>query len=673
MEKGQHRSGRILLADNDPEALEIRAEHLESLGYRVFTAPSYEAARQMLSSTWVHLALLDLRLTDDTDDRDRSGLLLAQDEAFSAIPKLIITKFPDWEAVREALGPSRSGEPLARDFIDEKEGLQAMVQAVAHAFERYVHINQNLILHCDERSLLSWPALAQVADPSLADPALIADRAEEMEDLWRRLFYEMAEVHLDRLLLRRGRCAVLRVLAFPGQGHAQELIVTVGPREAVVQEAGRFERWRPDEAGQRGMRQALFAETRSFAGIAYAPTEGGLEDAALFSDYYRATSASEVCEIVDDLFGVSLSPWHGQPRRYEDRPLNELYRERLGFGHSREGRRLLEESVEKLCQQALALGLTRVETTRYRLSFHLPDDKRLDLPHPAVFVYPDSEQTEIGPPALCGTNLGAVQGDRILVNDRERRTWPLDFSQIGPAPLLDDYVSLEASILFDLVRKDLVAQQHLIEALLRPSGLADPLEPPATLSADLHKAVRVIGHLRGRAATIPGSDLEEYLLGLLFQGARRLLTFHLGRRYPRQRLVAGLNVLLTTGLIGQWLEGTPAPMPPSLPKDARTGLWVDEASRSVWVEGRQVSLSRLLYNLLVALYRRAGQVCDRTTIAREVFKQEFVNLTMEETRINSLIRRLRQRVEPDPSQPRYILTHHGIGYVLYPEGQSETG
>jgi DNA-binding response OmpR family regulator len=664
-----------LVADNDPDTLHIRAEYLESLGYRVSRASSYEEAQQLLSETWLHLALLDLRLTDDTDDRDQSGLLLAKDEDFRATPMIILTKHPTWEVTREALGPSKEGTPLAVDFIDKREGLEAMAQAVDHAFDTYVRINNDLVFHFDEHFLLSWPALARVAAPHVADPRLVADRSEEMEDLWRRLFYEMEEVHLTRLLLRREHCVTLHVLAFPGRGSAQELIVIVGPRENVVQEVQRHDQFSPTDAGQRGLRQAYFAETHAFASIAYAPSGGVLGHTELLVDRYCAASAGVVCQVVDDLFGESLLPWHQQPRAQEDRSLNELYRVRLGFGHGREDRRLLEESVEVLCEQALSVGLPCAEATRYRLSFHLSDTEQLELPHPAVFVFPEKEQAEIGPPTLCSVNLGAVRCDRILVDSRDQQTWLLDFSQISSSPALDDYVSLEASILFDLaVATDLAAQRQLVETLLESSsGLGDRPEPPGDLATGLRKAVRVIDHLRRRAAKTPGSNLEAYHLGVLFQGAHRLLAFHKGRRYPCQRLGAGLRVLLCTGLIGQWLEGASTQMPPSLPQEAKTGLWVDEGSRRVWVEGRQVSLSRKLYELLMLLYRRGGQVCDRATIAREVFKVEFFDPLMEETRINPLIGRLRKQVEPDPSRPRYILTHHGVGYVLYPQGQDDNG
>ncbi len=674
MREELHRTGRILLADNSPETLAVFTEYLESLGYCVLQASSYEQARQMLSRAWVHLALLDLRLTDDSDDKDQSGLLLAQDDEFRATPMIIVTGWPTWEAVRGALSLSLEGRRPAVNFIGKEEGLEALAQAVAHAFENYVRVNYDLILHTDEHSLLSFAALAQAAAPETSEPSLAADLAEEMEDLWRRLFYEMEEVHLDRLLLRRERCAALRVFVFPPGGNAEELIVIVGPRETVAQEAQRFELFTSADVGPRGIRQADFAETHSFAGIAYAPLGGDLEETELFSDYYRATAADELCRTIDDLFRVGLSPWHQQPRTRQEQSLNALYRQQMELGQGKDGRQRLETSVEKLCEQALSVGLPRVETTRYRLHFHLPGGECLELPHPAIFVFPDDVELEVGQPTLCGVNHGAVECDRILVDSRSQQAWLLDFSCIGPSPVLYDYLSLEFSLVSELLAtQGLLQCQQLMDVLLQPTSLSEPLEPPGNLSADLRKAVRVVGHLRGRAATVPGSDLEAYYLGLIFQGVRRLAAFQAERRYPRQKLAANLNVLFFTALIGQWLEGPPEQVPAFVPEEAKTGLWVDEESRTVWVEGRQISLSRTLYELLILLYRRAGQVCDRDTIAREVFKVEFFDPVMEESRINPLIGRLRKRVEPDPSRPRYILTHHGVGYVLHPGGRGENG
>ena len=74
----------ILMADNDSDFLNVRAEYLEQNGYRVLRAATPEQARRLLSEEHLHLAVLDVRLVDDDDEKDASGLLLAEDDLFRA-------------------------------------------------------------------------------------------------------------------------------------------------------------------------------------------------------------------------------------------------------------------------------------------------------------------------------------------------------------------------------------------------------------------------------------------------------------------------------------------------------------------------------------------------------------------------------------------------------------
>src|SRR5689334_12163123 len=91
----------ILIADNDPDAISIYSEYLQSIGYHIFKASSVAQARKIINTERLHLVILDLRLTDDSPG-DKSGLLLAQEIARST-PKLILTKWPTHQDVRTAL------------------------------------------------------------------------------------------------------------------------------------------------------------------------------------------------------------------------------------------------------------------------------------------------------------------------------------------------------------------------------------------------------------------------------------------------------------------------------------------------------------------------------------------------------------------------------------------
>ena len=68
----------------------------------------------------VDLAILDIRLRDDDDEKDTSGLKVAR-EAKSLIPKIVLTGYPTPELAREAL-TAVYGEPLAVGFVGKAEG-----------------------------------------------------------------------------------------------------------------------------------------------------------------------------------------------------------------------------------------------------------------------------------------------------------------------------------------------------------------------------------------------------------------------------------------------------------------------------------------------------------------------------------------------------------------------
>ncbi|MGB9724197.1 MAG: response regulator [Chloroflexia bacterium] len=190
----------ILFADNDPDFLDTRAEFLEQAGYRVRKAYTLEQAREVLTEAHVHLAILDIRMEDDDDEKDISGLILAKDPIFRPIPKIILTAFPTYQAVREALGPALGGLPPAVDFIAKQEGPEVLLQALERVFAQHVRIHWDLEIRWGEKPPA---ALVSLTEPELPAERL-PDRVEEVEDLLRKLFYDFEQVVLGRTLVSRG-------------------------------------------------------------------------------------------------------------------------------------------------------------------------------------------------------------------------------------------------------------------------------------------------------------------------------------------------------------------------------------------------------------------------------------------------------------------------------------
>ncbi|MGH7723595.1 MAG: response regulator [Candidatus Dormibacteria bacterium] len=89
------------------------------------------------------------------------------------------------------------------------------------------------------------------------------------------------------------------------------------------------------------------------------------------------------------------------------------------------------------------------------------------------------------------------------------------------------------------------------------------------------------------------------------------------------------------------------------------GLTLDTSERRVLRDGEEIALTHTEFDLLAFLAGNAGQVLSRDRILDSVWGYEHPIATRV---IDVHVRNLRRKIEPDPSQPRYILAVPGIGY-----------
>jgi two-component system, OmpR family, KDP operon response regulator KdpE len=81
----------------------------------------------------------------------------------------------------------------------------------------------------------------------------------------------------------------------------------------------------------------------------------------------------------------------------------------------------------------------------------------------------------------------------------------------------------------------------------------------------------------------------------------------------------------------------------------------------VTVEGDEIRLSRKEYEVLRTLVKHAGKVVTHQQLLREVWGPAHINETQY---LRVYVGQLRQKIERDPTQPRYIMTEAGVGYRL---------
>lgn len=94
------------------------------------------------------------------------------------------------------------------------------------------------------------------------------------------------------------------------------------------------------------------------------------------------------------------------------------------------------------------------------------------------------------------------------------------------------------------------------------------------------------------------------------------------------------------------------------------GLEIDTGAREVRVSGRPVVLTPKEFDLLVVLARSPRQVFSRRQLLEVVW--ESAPEYQDPATVTVHVGRLRQKLEPDPDQPRWIVTARGVGYRFEP-------
>ena len=88
---------------------------------------------------------------------------------------------------------------------------------------------------------------------------------------------------------------------------------------------------------------------------------------------------------------------------------------------------------------------------------------------------------------------------------------------------------------------------------------------------------------------------------------------------------------------------------------------LDEEKKSVTVDGDEVALTPIEFNILRLLMKNPGRIYSSAQIYELVWKEDSLGA---ETSVSVHIRHLRQKLEINPSEPRYLKVVWGLGYKM---------
>ncbi|MFZ2488464.1 MAG: metallophosphoesterase [Anaerolineae bacterium] len=541
---------RILVVENHPQQREdlvglLQGWQLQGWRYEVYTAEGRVGADDFYQSLLddainkarthrCHLAIVDMRLKDDSDSRDTSGLALVPQLAPTV--SIIYSGKGDVVTVSEALAPEdevRKDVPLrAYKFIEKASGKELLKKAIEKAAGEIWHRREIEFVSFAE---FTCEALAQRLT-ALGDGEIHAD---EVEDMLRRLFPGAKRLRIEAvneaqqkgLSVPRGHSIVVKVTQ---DAHFSSYVVKLTTkrepkawtnvsdeltttREAkawtnVSDELNRFNRVRPFFTGQR-YASVVGSPIRlwNLTGIVYEFLAGDEEHPICsLADYYRDNQAEAINKVLDNIRRLwrRLYETPVQQRKPVFRAYDEAWNEKLS-------QRLIEFSPYPT-PYADVLA-------------------KLNLPNPFTWIAQKIALQENGTyqdGGLPDTAFAICHGDlhsENIFTDTRQDVWLIDYERTGEGPLLQDFTELENDILTSLVNlqsTDTKQFAQLVCALIEPKNLI-PKQQLATFSAhsEAGKAFEVICGWRELASSVlgvGGGDKRQYYYGLLFNALFRL-------------------------------------------------------------------------------------------------------------------------------------------------------
>ena len=214
--------------------------------------------------------------------------------------------------------------------------------------------------------------------------------------------------------------------------------------------------------------------------------------------------------------------------------------------------------------------------------------------------------------------------------------------------------------------------RHLVEVVLRNNGFhvefaedGDALLPmvrrhrPDVVLLDL-KMARMSGIEALQGLRSAGEDLGVIILTAAGDEALILAAFEAGaddyvtKPFMIRVLLARVRAVLKRS-VRTWAGA-----------DGETeanGVSIEPLTHHASVEGRRVALSPKEYELLRTLIRGSGHVFTSDELLARIWGEAYLG---QDEIVRANIYRLRQKLEPRPSKPRYIIGRRGVGYYLAP-------
>lgn len=562
---------RILVVENDPVQRANLVDLLQGWQYEVYAAEVPEGAedkhqallddaRRKAHTHRCHLAIVDMRLKDDNESTDTSGLALVPELAPTV--SIIRSGYGSVQTVRAALKSPPEVPRRAYNFIDKGERTEELKRVIEEAAEEIWH--QGKIdfapapdFTCEELA----KKLSELGNKILPD---------EVGDVLRRLFpaakrlkvVAVNEAQQNRLTVPRGHSVVIKITQDDHLAHYIAKLTNVAQGDArwndEFDELKRFNRVRPFLNGNR---YAAVVGTPirlwNLTGVVYEFLSSDQKyPIRSFADFYLDNAeASDIELSLRNLLDFWLPVY--ERRTQQPKTIFKAYDDAWGGKLSR---RLLEFKDSPL-----------IVYPGFITPFRLPNPfswltKKIALRENGEYRDGGLPDTQI---AICH---GDLHSENIFTDSRQD-VWLIDYERTGEGPLLQDFTEFENDVLTSLLSlkvDEIPLFAQLVCKVVEPVDLTLPTgQSEFGARGEASRAYETIRVWRDLAISVlgaSGGDKKQYYYGLLFNAIFRL-TLLLREQgevafASSTKLAQGTRCLILAGILCHRLDNWTKSWPP---------------------------------------------------------------------------------------------------------------
>jgi hypothetical protein len=509
------------------------------------TAENVDAATELMDRAIFHLAIIDVRLTDERYRSDESGLDLAQ-RLPSYVPCIIYTAYEDRENLRRALGPVGAKEVVDKALPDAPSRL---INTVNKLFRSDVQVNFELRI---EGPIPLKDIAAQI---EVVHSEELPSTADDIRQICQVLFFEAISIEIISFISREPAArstysgsAVMQVRPQFSSEHGVPVfgvpvVVKFSNRDEIALEAKNYGKMKPFLGGQRLAVLEHEAYSRSTGGMVYSlinAENGGT--IKTFGEVFANRETEDLIAAMERFFSQTFSTIYADATR-RNVDLTTTYVKGLDLSASK-----LRLAIEEIRPQAL---------TEVHLSFSgIPSTFR----NPILWALPNDEfraLREFTRVCLCH---GDLHGRNILV-DADNHFWLIDFARVAEGHALRDFAELETDIKFNLLPTvDPAVLLPLERALLAPTNFleASPTESFDNSRLDhVYQTVTALRRIAFELIHLEG-DAREYYIALFFHTINAIRLRYISKEKKEHALLSAALICERLDNWPSWTEDSPS-------------------------------------------------------------------------------------------------------------------